>query len=83
MQRRGGLSDRKADRVRFSEKALDAAPDVVDDAFHIHIMTHALHVHDVSAQVLGKGSFGVSETPRIHNLGKIAGGHLSESFPPV
>ena len=58
-----------SDLVRFSEKALDAAPDVVDETFRVRIVAHALHVHNVSAKTPGEGSLCVSETAGIHYLG--------------
>ena len=44
-----GLAIEHASRRRLSMQL-----DVIDDAFHFHTVTHALHVHDVSAQVPGK-----------------------------
>ena len=58
-----GLADSMPKRpCQLPEKALNTAPDVVDETFHVHTVAHALHVHHVSPQMPGEGSLCVSET---------------------
>ena len=60
--------------VGFSEKVLNACPNVLDQPLHVGIVTHASHVDHVGAKVAGGGTLCVSETPGIHHMCDLAGG---------